>query len=110
MSDDKIPESIVIKLFDQVKESSKQNAEQIKDLTRAVSELTRFLEKQPDQKEMKDDFDIHNVETSESLKEIEAHTKNIDGLMVKLSGRVGIMIVAVLVSFAIITSGLIFVR
>ena len=55
-NNNRVPESIVVKLFDQTKEASNQNSERIRDLTRAFDDLTRFLEKQPDLKEMKDDI------------------------------------------------------
>lgn len=84
-NNNRVPESIVVKLFDQTKEASNQNAERIKDLTRAVDDLTRFLEKQPDLKEMRDDVKC-------------------------LLGKVKTMIVVVIVAFGLMTMSYFYVR
>lgn len=81
----RVPESIVVKLFDQAKEAADQNAERIKDLTRAVDDLTRFLEKQPDLKEMRRDIRC-------------------------LLGKVKTMIVVVVVTFTLMAASYFYVR
>lgn len=100
----KLPESIVVKLFDQTKEASNQNAECIKDLTHAVNELTRFLEKQPDLKDIKDCVDLHIDVSEEQLKEINKDTKCIKDNVKTLLSRVKTMIIIVIVTFALMTT------
>jgi len=83
--DNRLPESIVVKLFDQTKEASNQNAERIKDLTHAVDDLTRFLEKQPDLREMRKDIKC-------------------------VLGKVKTMILVVIIAFALMTVSYFYVR
>jgi len=103
---DKIPESIAIKLFDQVKNSSDQNTEAIKDLTRVVGDLTKCIEKQPDLNDMASVCVTRGYDCAEMKKNIACIGKTTKSI----KARVTTMIAVVLITFSLMTISYFFVR
>jgi len=109
----KLPESIVIKLFDQVKDANKQNTESIKDLVNALCDLTRCIEKQPDLNEMSRVCINRGHYISDIIKGIEdldKNTKKANLYLDKVLKKINSMIFVVLIVFAIMTTSYIVVR
>jgi len=105
-TDEKIPESVVIKLFDQTKESNQQNASAIRDLTRVVSELTKCIEKQPDLNVLAS----LSVNRSRDIEEIKTTMYTISEVSKKLLTRVIFMIAVVTITFSLMTASYFFVK
>jgi len=106
VTDEKIPESVVIKLFDQAKESNQQNANAIRDLTRVVSELVKCIEKQPDLNVLAS----LSVNRSRDIEEIKTTMYNINNVSKKLLSRVIFMIAVVTITFSLMTASYFFVK
>lgn len=103
---DKIPESIVVKLFDQVKNSSDQSTAAVKDLTRVVGDLTKCIEKQPDLNDMA----TMCINRGHDCNEIKNNTKTICATTKKTYGRVNIMIATVCIAFGLMVLSYFVVR
>ena len=103
---DKLPESIVVKLFDQVKDANMQNSAAIKDLTRVVGDLTKCIEKQPDLNDMASMCVNRGYECATIKKASLETCKNTK----KILGRVTIMIATVCIAFALMVTSYFIVR
>lgn len=97
-NDDKLPEGIVIKLFDQVKHSSDQNTEQIKDIRDVTNELIKLIENRPDPETMEDAY--------RSIGVVKSCVEGIKTAVDRLSSRVGLMIATVLITFTVLSFAL----
>ena len=106
MSDDKLPESIVVKLFDQAKEANNQNTEAVKDLTHVVNDLVRIMEKQPDLNKLTSVCQNrgHDVE------EMKNGIKCIGKTTKKILNKVTIMIATVLITVGLMATSYMVVR
>ena len=98
----KIPISVILKLFDQVKESSSDNTEAIKEVKEAIKEWLIYEKAQPSHKDMAKDIDSckRHLETIGSM----------DKSLHSLKSWVKTMILVVLVTFSILTITFIFVQ
>jgi hypothetical protein len=103
---DKISESVAIKLFDQVKYASDQTTNAVKDLTRVVGDLTKCIEKQPDLNDMSKIC----VNRGYDCQHIKNNTDIIKNVVTKLTNKVSIMILTVVIVFGLIMTSYLFVR
>ncbi len=106
MSDDKLPESIVVKLFDQAKEANNQNTEAVKDLTHVVNDLVRIMEKQPDLNNMVSVCQGRGRDVEEIKKGIECTGK----VTKKILSKINLMIITVVVAFGLMATSYMVVK
>lgn len=106
MENNRLPESIVVKLFDQVKTSSDQNTEAVKDLTRVVSDLTKCIEKQPDLNDMASMCVNRGHDVQDLLKTTTDTNKKTGRVM----NRLNVTIITILITFGLMVISYFFVR
>jgi hypothetical protein len=103
---DKISENIALKLFDQVRNSSDQHTNALKDLTHVVGDLTKCIEKQPDLNDMAKMC----INRGHDVSDLRKTTQETNQIVKALRSRVGIMILTVVITFAVMTASYFFVR
>lgn len=106
MENNRLPESIVVKLFDQVKTSSDQNTEAVKELTHVVSDLTKCIEKQPDLNDMASMCINRGHDVQDLLKTTTDTNRKTGRVMNKLN----ITIITIVITFSVMAVSYFFVR